>query len=92
MSKVHDNLQITQSNHTNRLPNAKSNPRSNATVQTLHTVRLVDVPKGIPDRHLLRPIRILRLALHLHADDLNGLIPRAKTATNRRRSDLLHGA
>jgi hypothetical protein len=87
-----ENVHITQSNHADRLPNAKTNARSNATVQALHTVVSIDVSRRLTDGQVLRTVRVHGLALHLDADDLDGLVPRGQTTTKRRREDLLHDA
>lgn len=83
---------IPQCDHTHRLPHAQPNAWRHAPVQALHPVALVDIPRRSADRHLLRPIRIVRLALHLHANHLNRLVPRAQPTTNRACCDLLDHA
>lgn len=86
------NSHITQSYHANRLPNTKPNPRSNAAIQPLDPICLVNVPERAAHRHLLRTIRILCLTLHLHAHNLNRLVPGTKPTAHRRRGNLLHNA
>src|SRR5580700_7413141 len=83
------NLHITHSHHTNRLPNAETNTRNDATIQAHNTILRVNVPCRIAHRHLRWPIRIHRLALHLHTDNLDGLIPSTKSTTQPTRQDLL---
>lgn len=71
------------------MPNAQPDAWHHTTVQTPDTILGVDVCQCVPNSHLCRPIRIHGLALHLHADDLDGLVPRAETTTQTRREDLL---
>lgn len=80
---------ITQRHHTNRLPDPESDSRCDAAIQALQSVAPVDVPRRVPHRHLLRPVRIVLLALHLHPDDLDGLIPRAQPASQAAGQHLL---
>jgi len=82
-------LHITHSNHANRLPNAQPNTWHNTTIQTLDAIVLVNVSRRVSNRHLLRTVRVLRLTLHLHADNLNRLVPSTQTATESRRQNLL---
>lgn len=83
------NVHIAQRNHADRLPDAKTDSRSNATVKALHSVVRVDVPEGGCDIQVLRAIGVNRLGLELNTDDLNGLVPRAQTTTKGRGGDLL---
>ena len=83
---------ITQSNHANSLPNAQSNARSNTTVETLETVLRVDISEGAADGHLLRPVGVVLLALHLDTHDLDRLVPGGQSTTERTRGDLLDRA
>ena len=86
------NLHITQGNHANRLPNAEPNAWGNAPIQPLETIIRIDVLCSSCNRHLLRAIRILLLALHLNTDDLNWLIPSAEATAQGTSGDLLdHG-
>jgi hypothetical protein len=85
-------LHITERNHADRLPNAETNTRSNATVQAFHTVLAVDVVERLTDRQVLGTVGVDRLGLHLDTDNLNGLVPRGQTTTKRGGRDLLHDA
>lgn len=69
------NLHVTQRNHTNGLPHAQSDTGSDATVQTLDAIGLVNVLEGVADCHLLGTVRVLLLTLHFDADDFDGLVP-----------------
>ena len=66
---------ITQSNHTNRLPHTQTYSRSHTAVQTLHTARAINIPESVADRHFLWAIWVLLLGLHFHAHDFNWLVP-----------------
>lgn len=85
------NSHITQSNHANSLPDTKTDTRGNTTVQTGNTVGRVDVAESIADSHLLGSVGVLLLALHLNADDLDGLVPSAETTTKTGSKNLLPG-
>jgi hypothetical protein len=85
-------LHITERNHADRLPNAETNSRSNATVQTFHTVLAVDVVESLADRQVLGAVGVDRLGLHLDTDNLNGLIPCGQTTTKRGGRDFLNDA
>lgn len=50
---------------------------------------MVDVPEGVADSHLLGAVGVLLLALHLDADDLDGLVPSRKTTTKGGGENLL---
>lgn len=71
------------------MPNAERNTRSNTTVETLDTIGIVDILEGVTNGHLLGAVGILLLALHLNADNLNGLVPGAETTTKSTGKDLL---
>jgi hypothetical protein len=92
MRKGRGDVHITHSNHANSLPNAQTHARNNATIQTPESVLRVDVLCSVSNRHLLRTVRILRLALHLHTDDLDRLVPSRETTTQTTGEDLLKGA
>src|SRR2546423_13736120 len=85
-------IHITQSNHTNRLPNAQPNARSNATIQPPDAVLSVNVLQSLAHSQILWAVRIFGLALHLDSNDLNRLIPRAQATTKTTCEDLLHTA
>ena len=82
---------VTQSNHANRLPNAETDARGYSTVETLNAVGIIDVLERVADSHLLGAVRVVLLALHLDADDLDGLVPGGETTTDGGSQDLLHG-
>lgn len=79
---------VTQSNHTNSLPNAESNTRSDTTVQSFDAVAFVDVLECFSDRQILGSVWVIGLALHLHPNDFDGLIPRRQTTTEGAGDDL----
>jgi hypothetical protein len=83
---------VTQGNHADSLPDTESDTRGDTTVQTLHTALAVDVLGSVADSHLLGAVGILLLALHLHADDLNRLVPGRETTTESRGENLLGSA
>lgn len=80
---------VTKSDHANGLPDTQTDTGSDTTVETLHAVLLVDVLEGLADSHVLGTVGVLLLALHLDADDLDGLVPGRKTTTKSRSEDLL---
>lgn len=86
------NLHITQSDHADRLPNAETNSRSNATVKTLQPVVRVNVFRRLADRQVLGAVRVHSLGLHLNSDNLDGLVPSTQSTTERRCDDLLGDA
>ena len=82
-------LHIAQRHHAYRLPHAQPDSRRDASVQPLDTVLPIDITQRLPNRQVLRPIRIDRLALHLHANHLNRLIPSAQPPSQARTRNLL---
>lgn len=84
------NIHIAQSHHADRLPDTETDARRHTAVQALHAVLRVNVLGRLADRQVLGTIGVLLLRLHLHADDLDGLVPRTEPAAERRRCDLLH--
>src|SRR6266566_5583177 len=82
---------IAHGNHADGLPDTEADARRHAAVQAPEAVGLVDVAERVPDRHLLGPVGVLRLALHLDADDLDGLVPGAEPAAQAAGQDLLGG-
>lgn len=86
-----ENAHIANSNHANRLPNAETNSRSNTPVKTLDTIVRVNVAESVADRHLLGSVGVVLLALHLDADDLNGLVPGTETTAESAGEDLFSG-
>lgn len=90
--KKKENLHITKSNHADGLPDTKTNTRCDATVKTLDTVGLVDVLEGVANSHLLGSVGVVLLALHLHTDDLDRLVPCAQATTEGGCENLLPGA
>lgn len=85
-------LHVTKGNHADSLPDAKTNAGGNTTVKASKTVGVVDVAEGVADSHLLGAVGVLRLGLHLDADNLNGLVPGRETTTNGRGDNLLASA
>lgn len=84
-------LHVTKSNHANSLPNAEANAGGHTPVETLDAVLTVDVAESVADSHLLRPVGVLLLALHLDTNDLDGLVPGTETTSDGRGQDLLPG-
>lgn len=82
---------VTDGNHANGLPDTKTNARSNTTVEAADAILAVNVAESVSDRHLLGAVGVLLLALHLDADNLDGLVPGAETTADRGSKDLLHG-
>lgn len=80
---------IAKGNHANRLPDSESNAGSDATVQALDAVALVDVAESLADSQVLGSLGILSLALHLNTNDLNRLVPSTQTTTNSTSQNLL---
>lgn len=80
---------VAKGNHTDGLPDAKTDSGCDTTVQALDAVVGVDVPEGVADSHLLWTVRIVLLALHLDSDDLDRLVPGAKTTTDTSGCNLL---
>lgn len=86
------NSHITKRNHANRLPHSQPNTGGDTTVQTLDTVGRVDVLERVAHGHLLGAVGVFLLALHLHPDHLNGLVPRRQATTQTAGKDLLQSA
>ena len=84
-----ESLHVTHRNHADGLPDTEPDTGRDAPVQPLDAVLLVDVLESVANRHLLGPVGVIGLALHLDADDLDRLVPGAKTTTKRRRGNLL---
>jgi hypothetical protein len=51
-------LHITQSNHANRLPNTKTDTRSNTTIQSPDTIGVVDIAQSLAYGQVLRSVGI----------------------------------
>ena len=83
---------VTKGNHTDGLPDTKTDAWSNATVKATDAVLAVNVTERVADRHLLGTVGILLLALHLDTDNLNRLVPGTEATTNGRGQNLLPGA
>jgi hypothetical protein len=71
---------IAERNHAHGLPHTQTDTRHHAAVQALDTRLAVDVLEGVADGHLLGPVGVVLLALHLHAHDFDGLVPGGETA------------
>lgn len=82
-------LHITERNHADRLPNTKRNTRRNTTIEPFDAVLRVHVLRSRAHSQLLRPVRVLGLALHLDTDNLDRLIPRTETTTECAGQNLL---
>ena len=82
-------VHITKSNHADCLPDTETDSGGDTAVQALHTVVGVDVLRCGRDVEVLGAIRVDSLGLKLNTDDLDGLVPRAQTATKGRSGDLL---
>lgn len=83
---------VTKGNHADRLPDGKTDAGSDTTVEASKTVRVVNVAERVADRHLLGAVGVVRLGLHLDADDLDGLVPGGETTTDGGGDNLLAGA
>lgn len=85
-------VHVTHGNHAHRLPDAEADTGRYAAVQALEAVGLVNVLERVADRHLLGAVGVGLLALHLDADDLDGLVPGRQATANGRGGNLLGGA
>lgn len=83
---------IAQSNHADRLPNAQPDAGGDTPVKPLDAVLAVNVLEGPAHIHVLGAVGVLLLALHLDADNLDGLVPSGETAADGGRADLLDDA
>lgn len=79
---------IAERNHAHGLPHTQTDTRHHTAVQALDTGLAVDVLEGVADGHLLGPIGVVFLALHLHAHDFDRLVPGGETAAEGGREDL----
>lgn len=79
---------VAERDHAYCLPNAEPNARRDTSVQAPNTVLAVDIPERVPHGHLLGPIRVLFLRLHLHAHHLDRLVPSRKTTAESGGEDL----
>lgn len=85
-------LHVTKSHHADGLPDTQAYAGSDTAIETLDTVAVVDVLEGLADGQVLGSVRVFGLALHLHTDHLDGLVPGRKTTTESRGEDLLRRA
>lgn len=79
---------ITKRNHAHGLPHTQTDTRHHAAVKALDTRLAVDVLESVADGHLLGPVGVVLLALHLHAHDFDGLVPGGETAAEGGCEDL----
>ena len=79
---------IAERNHAHGLPHTQTDTRHHTAVQALDAGLAVDVLEGVADGHLLGPVGVVLLALHLHAHDFNGLVPGGETTTEGGCEDL----
>ena len=84
-----ENVHVTEANHADRLPDTETDSGRDTAVETLEAVVGVDVLGRLDDRQVLGPVGVLLLALHLDADNLDGLVPGRQTSSEGRRQDLL---
>ena len=86
------NSHIPQRHHANGLPNAQPDARRHAAIQAFDAVISVDVAECLANGQVLGAIGVVGLALHLDADDLDGLVPGAEAAAEAGRHHLLEPA
>lgn len=89
-SDVLDHLlgNIAEGDHAHGLPHTQTDTRHHAAVQALETGLAVDVLEGVADGHLLGPVGVVLLALHLHTHDFDRLVPGGETTTEGGCEDL----
>lgn len=68
-------LHVTKSHHADGLPDTQANTGCHTAVQTLDTVRVVDVLESFADSKVLGAVGVLSLALHLNPDHFDRLVP-----------------
>lgn len=83
---------VAERDHAHRLPDAEADARHDAAVEAAHAALPVDVLERVADGHLLGPVGVVLLALHLDAHDLDRLVPGRQAAAERGRQDLLRHA
>jgi hypothetical protein len=79
---------VAERDHAHGLPHTQADTRHDTAVQAFYARLAVDVLEGVADGHLLGPVRVFLLALHLDTYDFDGLVPRGETSTERRGEDL----
>lgn len=89
-SKVLNHLlgNIAERNHAHGLPHTQTDTRHYTAVKALETRLAVDILESVADGHLLGPVGVVLLALHLHAHDFDGLVPGGETTTKGGCEDL----
>jgi hypothetical protein len=89
-SDVLDHLlgHVAERHHAHGLPNTQADTRHDAAVQAFYAGLAVDVFESVADGHLLGPVGVVLLALHLDTHDFDGLVPGGETSTERRGEDL----
>ena len=72
---------VAERNHAHGLPHTQTDTGHHTAVKALEAGLAVNVPESVADGHLLGPVGVVLLALHLHAHDFNGLVPGGETTT-----------
>jgi hypothetical protein len=85
-------LHIAQGDHADGLPDAEADSGSHSTVKAFDAVLRVDVFQCLADGQIFWSVGVFGFALHFYPDHLDGLIPRAESATQATGKDLLHRA
>ena len=79
---------IAERDHAHGLPHTQTDTRHHTAVQALEAGLTVDILESVADGHLLGPVGVVLLALHLHAHDFDGLVPGGETTTEGGCEDL----
>jgi hypothetical protein len=79
---------IATKHHAHSQIYTKPDSRSDAPIEPLQPMVLVNILGSSPNVQFLRSIRILRLALHLNSNHFNRLIPTPKRPSNNRSHQL----
>jgi len=89
-SDVLDHLlgHVAERDHAHRLPHTQADTRHHTAVKALDTGLAVDVSESVADGHLLGPVGVVFLALHLYAHDFDGLVPGGETTAEGGCEDL----
>jgi hypothetical protein len=90
--KKKKHVQIAKGDHADGLPHAEADARGHAAVEASQAIGLVDVAEGLGDGQVLGPVGVVFHALHLDADDLDGLVPGGEATAETRGQDLLGGS
>ena len=79
---------IAERDHAHGLPHTQTDTRHHTAVKALEAGLAVNVPESVADGHLLGPVGVVLLALHLHAHDFDGLVPGGETTAEGGCEDL----